>query len=419
MSVIEDLPPSQDGGKPVPLRRNRDFLLLWTSAGLSTLGMRAAAVAYPLLMVWRGDTVGAGLVGFAALLPQLLVQIPAGVLVDRVPRRRLMIYCDLAGVLSMLGVVLVLASGHMWLPQIMAAAFIEGTAAIVYRLAERAAIRHVLPEDQLSAGLSQNEARGQASGLLGQPVGSGLFAVTRWLPFGLTALTHLAALVLLLMIRRPFEDPRDEEEEKSGRKKGKFRRDIAEGLRWVWQDKVLRVAIALIAGSNIVFQVLAIAIVLVIKERDGSPALVGLIGLIAGLGGVAGALVAQKLLKWFGMPVLFTGTFFVWGIFLTGIAFTGNPVALGVLFGAMVFAGAVMNVAAGIYQVKTTPDRLQGRVGSVLGLVASGMNSVGSLVGGFSLHLFGARDTLLVSAVAMAAFGVIAVATPAIRRAKM
>ncbi|HEU5023997.1 MAG TPA: MFS transporter [Spirillospora sp.] len=415
MSVLEDVQGSQGGDRPVPLRRNRDFLLLWTGAGLSTLGMRAATVAYPLLMVWRGDTVGAGFVGFAALLPQLVIQMPAGVLVDRVPRRRLMIWCDLAGCLSMLGVVLVLASGHLWLPQIMAAAFVEGTAAIVYRLAERAAIRHVLTEDQLPAGLSQNEARGQASGLLGQPVGSGLYALARWLPFGLTALTHLLALLLLLLIRRPFEDPRDDEEE--GGRRRRFRKDLAEGLAWVWKDRVLRVAIVLIAGSNIVFQILAIGIALIVKERHGSPALVGVIGLIAGLGGVAGALAARRLLKALGMPVLFTGTFFVWGAFLTGIAFTGNTVVLGVLFGAMVFAGAVMNVAAGIYQVKTTPDRLQGRVGSVLGMVASGMNSVGSLVGGFALHLWGARDTLLVSAVAMAAFGVIALATPAIRRA--
>ncbi|WP_131741868.1 MFS transporter [Actinomadura roseirufa] len=414
MSVLEDVPGSQGGeDKPVPLRRNRDFLLLWTSAGLSTFGMRAAAVAYPLLMVWRGDTVGAGLVGFAALLPQLLMQMPAGVLVDRVRRRQLMIYCDLAGALSMLGVVLVLASGRFWLPQIMIAAFIEGTAAIVYQLAERAAIRHVLPEDQLPAGLSQNEARGQASGLLGQPVGSGLFAALRWMPFGLTAITHLLALLLLLLIRRPFEEERVEDD---GPRR-KFRKDIAEGLAWVWQDKVLRIAIVLIAGSNIVFQVLAIGIALIIKERDGSPALVGVIGLIAGLGGVAGALSSRRMLKLVGMPALFIGTFFVWGVFLTGIAYTGNAVALGVLFGVMVAAGAMMNVAAGIYQVKTTPDRLQGRVGSVLGMVASGMNSVGSLVGGFSLHLFGARDTLLVSAAAMAAFGLIAFATPAIRRA--
>ena len=187
MSVAADVA-GTSGDEQRPLRRNRDFLLLWTGAGVSTLGMRAAAAAYPLLLVWRnGDTTGAGAVGFAALLPQLVVQIPAGALVDRVPRRSLMMCCDLAGMLSMLGVVLALATGHLWLPQIMVAAFIEGTAAIIYRLAERAAIRHVVPGEQLAAALSQNEARGQASGLMGGPLGSGLFAVLRWLPFGMTA----------------------------------------------------------------------------------------------------------------------------------------------------------------------------------------------------------------------------------------
>jgi predicted MFS family arabinose efflux permease len=313
----------------------------------------------------------------------------------------------------MAGVVAVLLSGRLWLPQIMAAAFIEGTAAIVYRLAERAAIRHVLPEDQLSAGLSQNEARGQASGLLGQPIGSSLFAIARYLPFGVTAVAHLLALLLLLMIRGKFEDERLPEEEPRT-----VRKDIAEGFGWVWKDRVLRTGVVLIAGSNIVFQVLAIAIVLIIRDHHGSPALVGVISLIAGLGGVAGALSARRLLKTLGIRVVFIGTFLIWGGLLTVIAGTGNPVVLAVLFGGMVFAGATLNVTAGIYQIKTTPDSLQGRVGSVLGMVASGMNALGALVGGFALHLFGSRPTLLGAACAMAAFGVIAFATPAIRRAR-
>jgi MFS family permease len=418
MSVVKDVTsPSEDGTggtRPVPLRRNRDYMLLWIGAGLSVLGMRAAAISYPLLLVFRnGDVVGAGLVGFAALLPTLICQIPAGLLVDRVPRRRLMIYCDLAGFLSMAGVAAVLLSGRLWLPQIMAAAFIEGTAAITYRLAERSAIRHILPEEQISAGLSQNEARGQASGLLGQPVGAGLFAIMRFLPFGLTALCHLLALCFLLLIHQDFEDERPEDEGPRT-----FRADTAEGFAWVWKDRILRIGVVLIAGSNIVFQVLAIGIVVIIRDGHGSPALVGVIGLIAGIGGVTGALTARQILKRLGISAVFIGTFLLWGVLLAVIAGTSNPVILAVLFGGMVFAGASLNVAAGIYQVKTTPDALQGRVGSVLGMVASGMNAVGAIVGGFSLHLFGTRHTLLAAACAMAAFGIIALATPAIRRAK-
>ncbi|MEV4438739.1 MFS transporter [Streptomyces sp. NPDC049577] len=101
MSLL-DRPAHDTEPAPGPLRRNRDFLLLWTGAGLSLLGLRASTAAYPLLMLWYGGSpAGAGLVGAAALLPQLLVQLPAGALVDRWDRRRLLIGCDAAGLVAM------------------------------------------------------------------------------------------------------------------------------------------------------------------------------------------------------------------------------------------------------------------------------------------------------------------------------
>ncbi|MGW9115840.1 MFS transporter, partial [Streptomyces sp. NPDC055663] len=69
---------------PVPLRRNRDYRLLWGGAGLSLLAGRATAVAYPLAVLWATRSPSdAGLVGTALLLPQLVVQLPGGALVDR------------------------------------------------------------------------------------------------------------------------------------------------------------------------------------------------------------------------------------------------------------------------------------------------------------------------------------------------
>ncbi|MFJ8626521.1 MFS transporter [Kitasatospora sp. NPDC093550] len=410
MSLLEaEAPGTAPAPDGEPLRRNRDFLLLWIGAGVSMLGLRAGTVAYPLLVVWQGGSpVAAGLVGFAGVLPQLLVQLPAGVAVDRWDRRRVMIACDLAGVLSMGAVAAMVLAGGLWLPLLMAAAFVEGSAALMYRLAERAAVRNLVRPDQLSAALGQNEARGQAAGLLGGPAGSGLFTLAGWLPFGFTALTHLLALGTLLFIRKDLQEARPAVSRR-------LRTEVAEGLGWVWEQRFMRAAVVLIAGSNLLFQVLGLALVLTVREHGGSPATIGVIGMVAGIGGVAGALSGPWFMERVSMSVLICGTLAAWTLLVLPVAFTAQPVPLGALFAGMSFAGALVNVVAGVHQVRVTPDALQGRVTSVFALASSGMNAVGALAGGFLLAAWGTGHTVVGVAAAMAVMAVAAVLSPAVR----
>lgn len=402
---------ARPGTAPPPLRKNRDFLLLWTGAGLSLLGTRASTVAYPLLMIWyAGSPTGAGLVGFAALLPQLLLQLPAGALVDRWDRRRLMILCDLTGLLSMGSVAVALLGGHLWLPHLMAAAFAEGSAMIFYRLAERAAVRNLVHPDHLTVALTRNEARGQAAGMLGQLSGSLLYAAARWLPFLLTAVTHLLALISLLLIRKKFQTERTEEP-------NALRREIGEGLAWVWRQRFMRAAVALIAGSNILFQVLSLALVLIVKEHGGSPATIGLIGTVSGIGGILGAFTGAWWLKRLSPGAIVTGTLAAWALLMLPVALVSQPVLIGALFAGMSFAGALLNVAAGVYQVQITPDAMQGRVTSVFALIGSGMNSAGALVGGLLLASLGTTPTVVGVAAVMACMALAAVLSPVIRTA--
>ena len=161
-----------------PLRRNRDFMLLWTGAGFAQLGAKMSVIAFPLLLIWHnGTTLGAGLVAFAGLLPTLLLQLPAGVLVDRWDRRKVMIACDIVAATSMASVAVLLLFGVVWLPHLFLVNFLEGSCMIFYLLSERAAVRNVVAPQHISSAISQNEARGRAAGLLGQPAGSGLFAL--------------------------------------------------------------------------------------------------------------------------------------------------------------------------------------------------------------------------------------------------
>lgn len=394
-----------------PLRKNRDFLLLWTGAGLSVLGNRMATVTYPLLTIWyTGSTVNAGFVGFAALLPMLLVQLPAGLLVDRVDRRRTMITCDVVGAAAMISLVVALALGQLWLPHVMLVAFVEGSVATVYRLAERAAVRNVVHPDHLSSALSQNEARGRAAGLVGQPAGSSLFVVLRWVPFLANAVGHVLSATGLLLIRSDLQG-----EQRRGRPR--LRSDLAEGLRWLRGQRLLRTAVCLAAGSNVLFQVVNLAVVVVVRESGASPAVLGVIGTLSGAGGVCGALLAPPLLKRLTPSVILIGAYGVWTVLMLPLALTANPFALGGLLAGTTFVGATMNVSAGVYQVQVTPDAMQGRVAGVALLLASGTNSLGAMCGGFVLDALGTRRTLFGVTAAMLAITVAAAASPAVRNA--
>ncbi|WP_316775245.1 MFS transporter [Streptomyces sasae] len=393
-----------------PLSKNRDFNLLWVGAGVSALGNRVAATAFPLLVLWQGGSISsAGLVAFAAQLPNLLVQLPAGAAVDRWDRRRVMLVCDLTAGLAMAGVVTALLLGHLWIPLLMAAAFVEGSVMIFYRLAERAAVRNVVRPEHLSTALSRNEARGQASGLLGSPLGSALFTLLPWLPFLVSLAGRAVAGLSLLAIRTGFQQTR----EKTGERN--LRAEIAAGMAWLWHQRFLRAAISLVAGSNLVFQATNLAVVLIIKDNDGSPLELGVVSVVGGLGGVLGAMSGGWFLTRLTASRIVIGAMTVWTALVPMILLSPNPVVLGALSAGIACVGAVSNLAAGVYLAKICPDEMQGRAISVASLVSSGTNSLGAVAAGFALAHSGLTGTIGVATGFMALLAVIAVLSPAVR----
>lgn len=396
--------------QPRPLRANRDFVLLWSGAGSMLLGSKVTVFVYPLLALWATrSATAAGVVTAAVLLPQLLVQLPAGVLVDRVDRRLLMVLCDVGCILLTGSVALAVLLGHVWIAQLVVVAFLQGSLVICYDLAERAAVRHVVPVPQLSSALSQNEARARAAGMLGQPIGSGLFALARWSPFLFTVVTHLVSLVTLLLIRKRFQAGRPERRD--------FRAEVAEGLRWIWGQRLLRTAMVLISVSNIVFAGLGLAVMFVVKTGGGSAAVLGVITAIGGVGGMAGALTATRWLGRLSMRALLVGGFTAWALTVVPVAFADDPITLGAAFAAFGYIGGVFNVAGGVYLVSIAPDAMMGRAVSVMTLLGSGLAFLGGLVVGPLLDTAGATPTVLGLAAVMAALAVGAFASPVVRAA--
>ncbi|MDI5982064.1 MFS transporter [Amycolatopsis magusensis] len=391
------------------LRHNRDFRLLWSGAACSVLGARTTGFLWPVLVLWQGGTPAeAGAAGFLALLPHVLLPVPAGVLVDRWDRRRVLIGGDLVALAAVTSVAVAAVSGGPALAHVMVAAFAAGSAAVVYQLAERAAVRMIVRTEDLPAALSRNEARGRGAGLLGQPLGTALLPIAVWLPYAFAALVHLLSLGTLLRIGHGL---------RGSPGTGNFRAELAAGLHWLWRQRFLRAAIALIACTNVLFQIVNLALVVAVLGAGGAPLAVGLIGAGAGLGGICGALSAPWWLRRLPLSTLLIGCFTAWALLIPVLALVSGPVALGAVFSAVCFAAGVVNVSGGVYQARITPEHLQGRAGGVAGLLTSGASAGGSAAAGVLIGLFGVDTTVLWVGGAMAVLAVLALASPAIRAA--
>jgi MFS family permease len=404
--------PAKPAQAPIPLRRNRDFLLLWTGAGFASLGIQLTFVIYPLLVVWRtGTASSAGLVAAAAVLPHLLVQLPAGAVVDRFDRRRLMIASDLGCIVVTATVLLAVVSDLVWLPHLMVAAFLHGSLTIFYELAERTAVPHLVHETQVPVALSQNEARKRAVGMLGDPVGSILFSVLRWTPFLLTVVAHMVSLASLLLIRRRFQS------ERAAGPRPPIYADVVEGVRWLWRHAFLRTAMLLIAGSNLVFAGIIITLIKVIYDSGTSPAAVGIILAVGGVGGVAGAVTASWWRRRLPVRAILPAGLLVWTLSIGPLAFFDDPVRLGVLFAFIGYVGGSINVIGAVYVVQITPDDVLGRTMSVMMLLGSGANFAGTLAVGVTLDAAGVASTVAAMSGVMGVLGVIALVHPAVRNA--
>jgi MFS family permease len=394
-----------------PLRHNRDFLLLWSGSAVSILGSRASGMAYPLLVLaLTGSVVDAGLVGFVTMLPILLVQVPAGMLVDLWDRKRVMIWCDILRALVIATIVVALAADRLTLPQILLVGIVESTLSVAHGLASSAAVPNVVHPSQLTVALSRNEARERGAMMLGQPLGGLLFGIGRAVPFLFDALTYLVSLVTLLFIKKDFQTERTAERKR-------MRTELTEGVRWLLRQPFLRTTTILVAGSNLLFQALFLTVIVIASDIGATSGAIGLMFGIAAVGGVLGSLVAPAVERRLSMKVVVIGVNWVWALLVPLVLVVRDPYLLGSVYALMCFVGPMWNVVISAYQLAITPDSIQGRVIGAASMVAFGAIPLGSLVGGLLLGWVGARTTVWVLTIFMVFIAMVATVNRAVRAA--
>lgn len=373
-----------------PLRKNHDFVLLWSGEALSQLGSQASTVAFPLLVLaLTGSPAKAGVVGLAKWLPLVIAAIPAGVLADRFDRKRLMIWSDAIRALLLASIPLALLLGRPSFLQIAAVAFLDGCLFTLRYVCERGALAHVVKPGQLPHAVAQNEARTFAANLLGPPLGGLLFAVGRMLPFLADALSYLASMVSVALTRAQFQDRVERTSEASGR----FRA-AAEGLAWLWRHSFFRTSALLFAVGNPLYTGLYLLAILLAKSHGASSAEVGLTFAVVGCGGLVGALLAGSLRGRMRPRTALLGEAWILTCVLPLLFVAHNALLIGVIVAACEAPTPLANSLVSGYRVALTPDRLRGRVQAAGTLVTMSLGWLGPLVVGLVYQQGGADATV-------------------------
>ncbi|MEO3743283.1 MFS transporter [Plantactinospora sp. B5E13] len=406
-------PPRRRGG----LLRQRDFRLFWIGQTASSFGSSVTSVALPLVAVatLEASTFQVALLTAATWLPWLLVGLPAGAWVDRLPRRPLMVTCDLFAAVLFLSVPVAAALGVLTVGQLLVVAFAGGVVHIFFFTAYQVYLPALLARPDLpeaNAKLQGTESVAHvagpgAAGLLAQLVG-----VVNALLVDVASFVGSAICLLAIRTREPRET--------GVRPARNLWREITEGVRFTARDPYLRVFALFGALSNLgLVSYQAILVVFLVREVGASPGTVGLVTAGMSVGGVLGAALTGVLRRRFGSArALLVGSLgtlpFGLLIPLTG---PGPRLGLVVIAGMAIGAGAVSgNVLRGAFRQAYVPRELLGRVMVTMQVVNLGPMPLGAVVGGLLGTTLGLRPAMWCITGYLALTGLVLLVGPLARR---
>ena len=387
----------------------------------------SVAAAGPLLaLAITRSPIAAGCVTAASVLPGLVLQVPAGALVDRVDRRTVMRVSQLVRMATAILACLGLAFSFDAVVVLVVAALIDGCCSVIYEVAEIATVPELVPERSLNLAIGSNEAKLNASMLFGRPLGGALLAVAPMMPWLVAAGTSLVSLFALPPPGRPKSEAASRENEAGDRstvpdgRDGGHRHRPAGGtatgrtpglpLRGVL-DRLLHDALscavlAVCVLANFFFQVVVLLQILLAEQRGLPSYVVGLLLACSGLGGLVGAVGSPLLLR---KPPSVSVVFCVlaWMPLVWLIALKNDPVFGLAMWGLCSVIGAHLNVALRAHQAKTFPSELLGRVTGISRFLSVGAVGLGALSGGWIIHLLGTRGTALLIGVAFTSIALV------------
>lgn len=381
-----------------PLWEHGDFLKLWTAQTISVFGDRFSELAIPLIAVLTlGATPGQmGILTAVTRAPFLLIGLFAGVWVDRLPKRPVLITGDLGRAVVLLSIPLAAGLGSLNMLLLYVVGVLAGILTVFFDVAYQAYLPALVHRGQLVEGNSKLEATRSLAGLAGPGVaGVVIQLLSAPLAIVLDAISFVASGGLISLIRQ-----REGSTERPTAR-GPMLVEVREGLRVVLGNPLLR-SIAGCTGTFNFFSsaLFALYILFATRELKLGPAQIGAIASIGGVAGLIGALTAERVAKRLGV-----GPSIVGASMLSGLAQLLVPAASGrtawlLIVSALLgyFANPIYNINQVSLRQAITPHRLQGRMNATMRFLVWGTMPLGGILGGALGASLGLRAAIAVAA---------------------
>jgi MFS family permease len=381
-----------------PLWRNGDFLRLWSAQTVSLFGSQISDLALPFvaILTLKATTFEVAALAVVDRLPFLVFTLPAGVWVDRLRRRPILIAADWGRGAALVSIPVAYAIGVLTLSQLYIVGFLTGTLTVFFDVAYQSYLPSLVERDQLADGNAKLETSRSAASVVGPGLAGVLIGVVK-APYAIAvdAASFVASALFMSRMQRAETAP-------AATASRRMRAEIIEGLRYILRHPITRPFIWFVATANF-FTTMIFSIFLVFAVRDLhlTAATVGVIFSLASLGSLAGALYGGRISRALGV-----GPAMILEAALGGAPWILIPLASGsraipflvipqMLFG---FFAVSFNVT-GISLVQAiTPDRMLGRMNASRRFFVWGVMPLGGLLGGALATQIGLRPTLWIGA---------------------
>ncbi|WP_326835583.1 MFS transporter [Amycolatopsis rhabdoformis] len=372
-------------------RLGRDFARVWAGASVSVIGDGVRVAVLPLLAVTVSPTPGAvTTVAVAGAVPWLVFSLFGGALADRFDRRTLMWRTDAARAVLVAGAAAWVFAAPPPLALLVVLAFALGSAETVFDNASTALLPDVVAPERLDAANGRLQGS-QIIGLqfIGPPLGAALFAASTGAPLVVDAASFALAALLVWFVRaRPAVAVR------SGRS---LRADIAEGVRWLWRHRGLRLLAVELGLAALAVQLgTSVLVLLVVRTLHAPEFGYGLVLAAGAAGGVLGSFAAGPLKRRLSLGVRIGLAIAAIGAALVAASFATSVVLVSGMYALGSFGIVVWNVQAVSLRQRLVPRELGGRVNSAYRLIGWGGIPVGAALGGVLGTAAGVRAPILV-----------------------
>jgi MFS family permease len=384
----------------IGLLRDRDYRQLFASTTVSQFGFHISQLALPLVAIIALHASPFEVGALAALLtaPFLLIGLPAGAWVDRMRRRSVLIAGDLGRAAVLVTVPLAWWADVLTIWQLYAVAVIYGAFTVFFDVAYQSYLPHLIGRTNLVEGNAKLEAM-RAVSQLGGPALAGQLIRILTAPVALLADAVAMAASALFVVRI-----RKREERPARRPDAHLLREIGEGLRFVFGNRLLRAIATCTASYNLLSSAFGAMLILYLERSIGLDAgTIGLVFTVTGAGGLVGAFLAQRVAGWVGqgqaiwMSAAFTAPFW---LLMPLLAAPGWRLWVAAAGGFVVSIGVVVyNVTQVSFRQAMTPDAMLGRMNATIRFLVFGTMPLGGLLGGVLGEQFGVRTALLVVSV--------------------